>query len=1072
MGNYNPNAPIILGEEWVPIRDENLELSPATNFIETGHEFTLTASRVLQEGRYYVNNIPKSGDNGQHLGFAVYPAGTEAQSGPIRSVIIPVNNASVTGGSVSGAASATAALLSPTDGSIFFDADSAPTMGVRMGFAVGQYPELNGKRILGVNVLHVVTGDDSLVGPGVDGATQMLMSTEFSATPSVNFAIYDRLHSSPTSDIVRVPLGEINPFWTATSPTATADRMHWLYSQLQRLDTTTPWLFITMATGTGINSGAPVGTSMLIRYVALEVFFCEETRVAFGAVQLGITGAVALGRDSVYGANAVTLRTMAYAANPVLNSGDYTVVATSPFVGTQNVGFSAASNYPLLNAERQLYEIPSHPGVQVNLPFPMDDTALGRTLTRENIQVLPQISLHTSGGVMIEPHVYGRMAIAQVYGSITAIQEIDESLTSGVSYSYPWVRFYARRFGDTTVPLTLTGAAGLSGSSVSITPTEFDTLTEIIDGWKEVTLRFTVPPSMGTFVGIPGWTWSAVAETAGNRWEVLGACAPALSGIAGNLFNLAVPPSSQLGPATYGAGSNQTIAYVSTGVATHANNASVVPGMPASIQRGDLLLIFAAIRNSGTGVPDTPAGYTRIVGWAAGDCTQLFGKIYDGSETAPTITFTGGVANAATSAQMAAFRNVTFSVVVTGSTTNASQANIDYPALAASAMENDTLVLFLGWRQQDWTSVATIAGATEIGDAPTGQGDNQGIVWDFIVRGAAAAVGSGQFVVTGGVNAIGRGTTLALRHASPGSEVELTWMPQGVGSPYVTSPSADATSDGVLIFSQDQPTVSGFAVSTLTQAVSGIGQECGLDPCCIPTGIFYNRLTWTPLTNPSVPEWFYELQRMDGLDTGWHTIMMAGPSVSGFSDYEARVGVPSSYQIRQINSYGFYGLWSTTVAATVTSPGITGGCVTEGHILVFTTNEVQDGSSNLAYSSVWEGRVEESFSFAEAGFTTLQAMYDRDFFVAFRPLERGGEQFSREVLVQAAAISPPTLGDFRSLRDLAWDTVPYVCVRDEDGNRWLASVTVPSGRVVHYRRIYRAQVGIVEVTDTPSQVIL
>jgi hypothetical protein len=148
-----------------------------------------------------------------------------------------------------------------------------------------------------------------------------------------------------------------------------------------------------------------------------------------------------------------------------------------------------------------------------------------------------------------------------------------------------------------------------------------------------------------------------------------------------------------------------------------------------------------------------------------------------------------------------------------------------------------------------------------------------------------------------------------------------------------------------------------------------------------------------------------------------------------------------------------------------------GSCLQNGHLLIFTTNEIQNGSSNLAYSSVWmDTQVVEDFSFAEAGFVQMQSMYNRDFFTAFRPNERGGERFSRTVLVQAAAISPPSLGDFRSLRDMAWDNVSYICVRDEDGNRWFATVMVPSGQVLRDRRLYLAPVDIVEITDTPSEV--
>jgi hypothetical protein len=48
--------------------------------------------------------------------------------------------------------------------------------------------------------------------------------------------------------------------------------------------------------------------------------------------------------------------------------------------------------------------------------------------------------------------------------------------------------------------------------------------------------------------------------------------------------------------------------------------------------------------------------------------------------------------------------------------------------------------------------------------------------------------------------------------------------------------------------------------------------------------------------------------------------------------------------------------------------------------------------------------------------------------------------------------------------------VSYICVRDEDGNRWFATVLVPGGRVLRDRRLYLAPIEIVEVTATPSQV--
>lgn len=1066
MGSYNPDAPIILGEEWVGIRDENLELSPATNFIESGHGFTLATTRLLQEGRYYVNTIRPLSDRGQNMGMAIYPAGTEALSGPVKSVIIPCNSASVTGGSVlGGAATAVAALLSPTDGFIFFAADSATTMGVRIGFAVNSYPQLNGKRILGINILHRVSGSDSLIGPGVNGATQMVLTTEFSALPTSNFVFYDRIHSSPTGEIVRVPLGEINPFWTATSPITNSDRMHWTYAQLQRLDTTTPWLFVTMTTGTSINSGAPVGSSMSVNYVALEVFYCEEQRVAFGAIQLG-GASNTVGKDSINGANIITMRSMSYVANPPLPAGNYTAVITSPYVGSQDIGFIAASNYPLLNAERQLYPITPHPGVQVNIPFPLDDTAVDRVLTKQTIQVLPQLSLHTTGSATFtEPHAYGRQALAQVYGTNTAVQDIDQTPDASVSYNYPWVRFYARRFGNTTIPLTLTGSSpgaglllpGTAGNYASTPDNAVLDITGDIDIKADVTMT-AANWATGTVSFVAKWDdttqrsyWFGT-DGAGHlrwRWSTTGAN---LDGVVSTAV-VTVPSTGRLAvrivyDANNGAAGNTTVFYTAptlNGPWTQLGAPVVAAGVVTMFSSTAVLEVGSIDNGASPFLPGTVHAVEVLNSVGTTVANPNFA-----SQPPGTTTFVDGAGRTWT-------LNGTASIVSGLTTSTVSITPAAFDALTE---------IIDGWKEVT-LRFTTIPAMGTLGTGPawtwSATGEVAGNRWE--VLGAVAPALSG---IAGNLFNLAVPAASQLGSATyGGSTMELTWMPQGVGSPYVAAPSEDVTADGVLMFSQDAPSISGFSISTLSQAVSGIGQECGLNPCCIPTAIQYNRLTWTASTGPYV----VELQRMDTVDTDWQTIMMHTSPASGagtFNDYEARVGILSSYRIREVNAFGFPGLWSSTITATISEPGVTIGCT--GHILIFTSNEVQDGSRNLAYSSAWQGQVEENFSFPEAGTVQLQAMYDRDFVTAFRSTERGGERFERELLIQAAAIAPPTLADFHGLRDMAWADLSYVCVRDDDGNRWFATVVVPSGRVMHFRKIYTATVGVIEVTDTPSQV--
>jgi hypothetical protein len=466
------------------------------------------------------------------------------------------------------------------------------------------------------------------------------------------------------------------------------------------------------------------------------------------------------------------------------------------------------------------------------------------------------LSLHTSGGPLTEVHAYGRQAIAQVYGGITATQNV---LDGGVgsAQNYTQARYYARRFGNTTVPLNLAGPGGVS---TNLTPAAFDLLDEIIDGWKEVTLTLNTPASMGTGTN-PTFTWSAAGELSGNRWEVLGATAPALSGTPGNLLTLA--PNGSLSSVTY--------------------------GQPVS-----------------------------------------------------------------------------------------------------------------------------------------------------------------------------------------GAVIEMGWVP-GYSVP-VSGTTLDSTSDAVLMFSQDMPTVTGFTVTQTNQPLSGIGLDCNAYPWYVPNSMSYNNLAWSP-TSSSTPVTgfgYYEVQRMDTITTNWQTIaQVTTPSLSGFKDYEARVGILASYRVRAVNSLLFPGPWSSTVTGTLSAPGVTGtGMGANAKTLLFTTNEVQSGASNLAYALAFESTdTTEEFKFPEATFTQYQLMYNRDFQVAFRPLERGGETFSRTILVQAAAISPPTLADFTSLRNLAWDDTSYVCVRDEDGNRWFANVTVPTGRVkMNNRELYLADINVIEVTQTASVV--
>lgn len=713
------------------------------------------------------------------------------------------------------------------------------------------------------------------------------------------------------------------------------------------------------------------------------------------------------------------------------------------------------SLYYKINMLRQLYELRSHRGVQIDRWI---YSSPDQQPVEAQSMLIPQLSLHTTGGTVLDTHVYGRQAAAQVYGNVTATQEILDS-AAGSAQQFPWVRYYARRFGDTTVPLKLDSPT-ITGSSVLLTPSDFDELEEIVDGWKEITLRFDTPPTMGAGTS-PQWRWSATGETAGNRWEVLGAYAPALSGTPGN-FTTAVPAPNQLSLATYGApvsGANENLGWVP----------GYAPMVSATTddQTADAVLMFARDLPTITGFSSSIQDQ-EVVGIGL-DC---------GLDPCCIPSEIQYVSLSWTPAQTLVLADTFTRASVSdgwGVAESGQPWIVDPPATDYSVAGGYGIHTFSGvndifsYVSNSFTDV-DIMGRFQLDQTPTG-GDvipglmlRQTIVGSTYYRGDIRISTAGVLLLRIQEAVAGVFTVLAqqtlgqtfsvnqfywLRFQAIGTTLRLRFWLDGEQQPDIWNLTVDDTS------------IAAGAVGVVTSALTG-NTNSGAH-------VFWDDLL---AGAPYALDTKVELQRKDAVETDWNTIMMAtNPAISGFRDYEARVGIQSTYRARLVDLYDFPGPWSSEVTATIEAPGVTIGC-DDGHLLIFTSNEEQDGSLNLAYSSVWEqGRtVEESFLFPESQFVQLQALYNRDFFLAFRPQERGGEQFSRTVLVQAAAIAPETLADFTSFRDMAWADVPYICVRDEDGNRWFATVLVPSGRVLRDRRLYLAPVEVIEVTSTPSEV--
>jgi hypothetical protein len=357
-----------------------------------------------------------------------------------------------------------------------------------------------------------------------------------------------------------------------------------------------------------------------------------------------------------------------------------------------------------------------------------------------------------------------------------------------------------------------------------------------------------------------------------------------------------------------------------------------------------------------------------------------------------------------------------------------------------------------GWKQVDLTFTTNLPTFTTSGTSTVEffSTTSSGTRWE--VLGARAPSITGLVPTEIGPNNWLAPTTYG------GSTAVATWD-QGSGTPTI-----DFRGDLTIMFAS-MPQITGL---TLTQSLLEVDvtDECDQAPGGIPTGVYYHRLSWS--ATPAITGFGgYELQRQDPW-TDWQTIMLASSvAVTGFSDFEARVGVQSDYRVRACHELDFCGPWSSTVSATIPTPGVTGTNVSSS-VLIFTSNSRQDGSDVLAYSEIFDGTPAETFTFLEASGVTLQPMYNRDYQVAYHGTERGGESFSRVILTNNAAVSLINFEQgFQALRDLAWDSVPYVCVRDNHGSRWLANVTVPTGTIQPPgNSLQFAGITITEVTAT------
>lgn len=1072
MANYNPYGPHVLGQEWVPIREETETFVAGNPDHFRGQQITLTANYTVNEARFYVPE-PLAGTGFTHVGqtasLEVYPAGQEALSGPIRRVLIPCNASSTTG------SGADIFLNNATSiASAFSNADDTGTLSVMYRATYGTAPGftayfsgaafanvLNGRRILAINVLYAFRN----FGAVETLTRQLLQQAGLNmqlASDAQNYFLgggnavprYDTTVPATQSVVIgavpatlfRVALPGFNPFWNGTTSPANGEVLPWVPADLARFEATAANRYGIRVGYFASGLGGAASSETQWGYMALEVLYCDEARVLVGGTVSPVMWT---------STNSIVIRNMARAANPTIGPGAFTV-AMRPF-------HLASGYYPnLVNPNlqastlRHLYPLPTVAGTLTRVPYPYTDlSVVGKTFTAEPTDIVPQFTIHQPGGIVPDAHPYGLQARAEVWGSVTATQEIRDDVDTGTN-PYSQVRFMARRYGSTTVPLVLSSAV-FPASTAQITPNEFDVLPEVIDGWKEVTLRFGTPAAMGGG-SLPQWRWTAAGEMAVNRWEVLGASAIAVSGVPGN--NWGTPAVYALGTATYGEPASGTIVNLGW-VPGWAPMVSATTDDPAS----DAFVIFSTEPASGTISVGT--GSTALVVSDPNCPPQVAGCVprsMDNKRITWTLlagasldTFTRTVAAGSWGATDVG-QVWTLDGTAANYLVNGTQGVHSHPAAAATSMASiidvntpDQEVLF------DFSADALDTTGLVIG-VQLRRTDNNNYYRPQVILSSTGAV---DFSINKRVAGV---LSTVTSYTVPG----LQWA-----VPTVFHMRARVSGNQVMarIWMDTQPEPPVWMVMATDNSLL-TGNQLALISADTNAGGGVINVFFDHFTAQSSDFGAIELQRYDSVDAQFTTIMLSSQAaVTGFTDWEYRIGVPPVYRWRTRNVYDFAGVWSPQVTGTSTAPGVVGATV---GLLMLSSNYRQDGSRVLAYSSAWDGNPQEDFAWPEGQQTVFQPMYDKNFPTAFRPIERGGETFSRNVLINALGIPAAARANgFKSIRDMAWDQLPYVCVRDELGNRWYATIMVPQGnrkRMVAAGHLNMAQVNVAEVTDTPFPV--
>ena len=201
----------------------------------------------------------------------------------------------------------------------------------------------------------------------------------------------------------------------------------------------------------------------------------------------------------------------------------------------------------------------------------------------------------------------------------------------------------------------------------------------------------------------------------------------------------------------------------------------------------------------------------------------------------------------------------------------------------------------------------------------------------------------------------------------------------------------------------------------------------------------------------------HEIQRSEDGGTTYTEIgrITSAEATQTFADYEAPRGTACKYRVRHVRTDGALSDW-TTLSGTCTLTGTTG-------LTVFTSN----ASSALTVGFYVSGDAAQ-YEFLTAAQTVYHQLHDRDYQVAFKPIENRGIRWAFDINIHGGPADPSAgngVQAFEALRALGESTTATtVCLITGDNERFFGTLDVATGSRINSAKIYRASVVFTETS--------